>query len=107
MDIEGEADLVEEVMRIQGYDDIPALPLPNNAVVPAPARNFEQQRIENVRRVLGARGLVEAVTYSFLDSENASHFGQSPDELRIANPISADLDMMRPSILPNLIFFQS
>jgi phenylalanyl-tRNA synthetase beta chain len=102
-DIEGEADLVEEVMRIQGYDDIPALPLPNNAVVPAPARSFEQQRIENVRRVLAARGLVEAVTYSFLDSENASHFGQIPDELRIANPISADLDMMRPSILPNLI----
>ncbi len=102
-DIEGEADLVEEVLRIHGYDHIPALPLPNDAVVSMPARNPEQQRVENVRRILAARGLVEAVTYSFLDTKTASLFGNIPDELRLDNPISTDLETMRPSILPNLI----
>ena len=102
-DIEGEADLVEEVLRIHGYDHIPDLVLPNDAVVPTPARSFEQQRVENVRRILATRGLVEAVTYSFLDTTTASLFGDVPDELRLDNPISTDLDTMRPSILPNLI----
>jgi phenylalanyl-tRNA synthetase beta chain len=102
-DIEGEADLVEEVLRIHGYDDIPALPLPNDAVVPNPVRNAAQVRVETIRRVLATNGLVEAVTYSFLDAKTVSLFGDVPDSLRLVNPISADLDTMRPSVLPNLI----
>jgi phenylalanyl-tRNA synthetase beta chain len=102
-DIEGEADLVEEVLRIHGYDDIPALPLPNEAVVPNPVRNAAQTRVETMRRVLASNGLVEAVTYSFLDAKAVALFGDVPDTLRLVNPISADLDTMRPSVLPNLI----
>ena len=102
-DIEGEADLVEEVLRIHGYDDIPALPLPNEAVVPNPVRNAAQGRVETIRRVLATNGLVEAVTYSFLDAKTVALFGDVPDSLRLVNPISADLDTMRPSVLPNLI----
>jgi len=102
-DIEGEADLVEEVLRIHGYDDIRALPLPNEAVVPNPVRNAAQGRVETIRRVLATNGLVEAVTYSFLDAKTVALFGDVPDSLRLVNPISADLDTMRPSVLPNLI----
>ncbi|NKB18985.1 MAG: phenylalanine--tRNA ligase subunit beta [Alphaproteobacteria bacterium] len=102
-DIEGEADLVEEVLRIHGYDDIPALPLPNDAVVPNPVRNAAQDRVETIRRTLASNGLVEAVTYSFLDAKTVSLFGDVPESLRLVNPISADLDTMRPSVLPNLI----
>ena len=102
-DIEGEADLVEEVLRIYGYDNIPALPLLNDAVVPNPVRNKEQERVEVVRRVLATKGLVEAVTYSFLDAKTAALFGDVPDTLRLVNPISSDLDTMRPSVLPNLL----
>ncbi len=102
-DIEGEADLVEEVLRIHGYDDIPALPLPNAAVVPNPVRSAAQDRVETIRRVLASNGLVEAVTYSFLDAKTVALFGDVPDTIRLVNPISADLDTMRPSALPNLI----
>jgi len=102
-DIEGEADLVEEVLRIHGYDDIPALPLPNDVVVANPVRSAAQVRVETIRRVLASNGLVEAVTYSFLDSRTVALFGDVPDSLRLVNPISADLDTMRPSVLPNLI----
>jgi len=102
-DIDGEADLVEEVLRIHGYDDIPTLPLERNTVIPRPVRTGEQKRAEDVRRVLAARGLVEAVTYSFMEEAQADLFGGVNDSVRLVNPISADLSIMRPSILPNLI----
>jgi phenylalanyl-tRNA synthetase beta chain len=102
-DIEGEADLVEEVLRIDGYDKIPAVPLPRETVLPQPALTPAQRRVQFVRRTLGARGLVEAITFSFMPREEAELFGAAPDALRLANPISADLDQMRPSILPNLL----
>jgi phenylalanyl-tRNA synthetase beta chain len=102
-DIEGEADLVEEVLRIYGYDKIPAVPLPRETVLPQPALTPAQRRAQFVRRTLAARGLVEAVTFSFMPRKDAELFGAAPDALRLANPISADLDQMRPSILPNLL----
>jgi phenylalanyl-tRNA synthetase beta chain len=102
-DIEGEADLVEEVLRIYGYDKIPAVPLPRETVLPQPALTPGQRRAQFVRRTLAARGLVEAVTFSFMPRKDAELFGAAPDTLRLANPISADLDQMRPSILPNLL----
>ncbi|HEV2551064.1 MAG TPA: phenylalanine--tRNA ligase subunit beta [Stellaceae bacterium] len=102
-DIEGEADLVEEVLRIYGYDKIPAVSLPRETVLPQPALTSAQRRAQFVRRTLAARGLVEAVTFSFMPRKDAELFGAAPDTLRLANPISADLDQMRPSILPNLL----
>ena len=102
-DIAGEACLVEEVARIHGYDKIPAVPLPRASYLPRPALNEEQRRRGVARRALAGRGLVEAVTFSFLPAAQAALFGGGQDSLRLVNPISADLDSMRPSLLPNLI----
>ncbi len=102
-DIEGEADLVEEVLRIHGYEFIPATPLGLETTLPQRALAPEQERAVRVRRALAARGMTEAVTFSFLRSSEAALFGGGQEELALANPISADLDRMRPSILPNLI----
>ncbi|MCC7274302.1 MAG: phenylalanine--tRNA ligase subunit beta [Alphaproteobacteria bacterium] len=102
-DIEGEADLVEELLRVHGYDAIPVVPLPREHAVTRPALTPAQRRAGHARRALAARGLVEAVTFSFMPGRDAEHFGGVAEALRLVNPISADLDVMRPSILPNLI----
>jgi phenylalanyl-tRNA synthetase beta chain len=102
-DIEGEADLVEEILRVHGYDGIAAVPLERDTVLPRPALDPAQRRVGFVRRILAARGLVEAVTFSFMAAGDAALFGGVKPELRLINPISADLDVMRPSILPNLL----
>jgi len=107
-DIEGEADLIEEILRINGYDHIPVQPLPRDTALPVSALDPGQRRAALVRRVLASRGLDEAVTYSFMPSDvlrigNGAIFGPSSEALRVANPISADLDVMRPTILPNLL----
>jgi phenylalanyl-tRNA synthetase beta chain len=100
-DIVGEADLVEEVLRIKGYDQIPAVPLERDEALSRPALAPAQRRAELVRRTLAERGLVEAVTFSFIAAREAERFGGT--ELRLVNPISADLDVMRPSLLPGLV----
>jgi phenylalanyl-tRNA synthetase beta chain len=102
-DIVGEADLVEEVLRVVGYERIPALPLPRDEALPRPALTPAQRRGELVRRTLAARGFVEAVTFSFIAAGEAELFGGAKAELRLVNPISADLDQMRPSLLPGLV----
>jgi phenylalanyl-tRNA synthetase beta chain len=102
-DIEGEADLVEEVLRVKGYDQVPAVPLPRDTVISRPAIVPARRRLELVRRTLAARGLTEAVTFSFIASDLAERFGGGQPELRLVNPISADLDAMRPSVLPGLV----
>ena len=102
-DVVGEADLVEEVLRIHGFDNIPTVSLPRVAALPTAAINIAQERRAQARRALAARGLIEAVTYSFLPKDHAALFGGAPDAIRLVNPISSDLDVMRPSILPNLI----
>jgi len=102
-DIHGEADLVEEVLRIHGYDNIPSIALERETAVAHPALDAAQRRAGRVRRALAACGLVEAITFSFMHSADADLFGGVPDALRVGNPISADLDAMRPSALPNLI----
>jgi len=102
-DIVGEACLVEEVVRIYGYDKIPAVPMSLAEALPNAARTVAQQRRADARRMLAARGMTEAVTYSFLAEKDAALFGEIADSVRLANPISADLDVMRGCILPNLI----
>jgi phenylalanyl-tRNA synthetase beta chain len=102
-DLAIEADLVEEVLRVEGYDKIPSVMLPRLAAVTRTALDNNQRRAIAARRALALRGLSEAVTWSFLDRATAATFGGAPDELRLVNPIAADLDQMRPSILPNLL----
>jgi len=102
-DVHGEADLVEEVIRVHGYDAIPIVPLPPLTTLPQPAMTEQQARRPRARRALGARGLMEAVTFSFLPKAQAAKFGGGADLLTVANPISEELNQMRPSILPNLL----
>ncbi len=99
---EAEADLVEEVLRLGGLDAVPSVSLPVSAVVPAPALDARQTRAALARRVLAARGLLECVTYGFTSRRTAALFGETPDALRVENPISADLDQMRPTPLATL-----
>ena len=102
-DVEGKADLVEEVARIEGYDALPALPLPEMAPIAGGVLTARQSRIRAGRRAVAAKGYAETITWSFTKRETARLFGGGQDELVITNPIASDLDCMRPSILPNLI----
>ncbi len=102
-DINGEACLVEEIVRIHGYDRIPTLPLSRETALPRCALTLEQRRRGLARRLLAGRGLIEAVTYSFLSVERAALFGGDGEDIRLVNPISLDLAVMRPSLLANLI----
>jgi len=102
-DIEGEADLVEEVLRVKGYDRISAVPLDRDTALSRPSLTSAQRRAELVRRTLAGRGLTEAVTFSFISTREAELFGGGKPELHLVNPISADLDAMRPSLLPGLV----
>jgi phenylalanyl-tRNA synthetase beta chain len=102
-DIEGEADLVEEILRVHGYDNIPVVPLVSPTALPVPAVTPAQRRVSQAKRFLATRGLTEAVTFSFLQGKQAELFGGGQAALRLVNPISADLDVMRPTPLPNLI----
>jgi phenylalanyl-tRNA synthetase beta chain len=102
-DIAGPADLVEEVVRLIGVDQVPATPMTRDAGVAKPVLTETQRRRRLTRRVLAARGLVEAVTWSFVAPEHAKLFGGGKTELTLSNPISTELAEMRPSLLPGLI----
>lgn len=100
-DVDGPADLVEEVVRIEGIDNIPSIPLPRMPGVAKPTATPEQKLERRARRAAAARGLDEAVTWSFLSEAEAAPFGGGAWTL--ANPISEDLKVMRPSLLPGLL----
>ena len=100
-DVEGQADLVEEIARIHGYDKVPSTPLDRAPGVAKPTATRSQLVERRVRRTAAARGLDEAVTWSFISEAEAGEFGGS--EWRLANPISEDMKVMRPSLLPGLI----
>ena len=102
-DVEGPADLVEEVARIEGYGALPSTPLPGLGAPSKGVLNPRQARVRLARRALAAMGYAEAVTWSFTKQSTAALFGGGDDALRVENPIAADLDCMRPSALPNLI----
>lgn len=102
-DIEGEADLVEEVLRIYGYEHIPSTPLPKNPQITPTILSLSQKRVHLAKRLLAGRGMMEAQTWSFLPAAQAAMFGGNNPALTLLNPISADLDTMRPSLLPNLL----
>ncbi|MGV8839834.1 MAG: phenylalanine--tRNA ligase subunit beta [Bauldia sp.] len=102
-DIAGKADLVEEVMRMVGVDAVPVRPMRKPEGVARPVLTLGQRRVRTARRALAARGLVEAVTWSFISKDRAELFGGGQPELALANPISADMTDMRPSLLPGLV----
>jgi len=102
-DVHGEADLVEEVARIVGLDNVKPAAMPRPHDVAKPVLTVRQKRMLASRRTLAARGLNEAVTWSFLPEEHAKLFGGGQPELKLANPISSELSDMRPSLLANLI----
>ena len=102
-DVDGKADLVEEVARIAGFDALPAEPLPEAGHPPGGVLTPRQARIRAARRALAAAGYQETITWSFTARATAALFGGGGEALVLANPIAADLDCMRPSILPGLI----
>lgn len=101
-DIHGSADLVEEVTRIYGLDNVPSVPLPSDANITQAIQTPEQTRTALARRVMAGSGLTEAVTWSFIAEPVALKFGGHPG-LKLANPISLELSNMRPSLLPGLL----
>jgi phenylalanyl-tRNA synthetase beta chain len=102
-DVSQPADLVEEVIRIVGVDGVKAVPLPGGEGVARPVLTTRQKRVRTARRTLAGRGLVEAVTWSFISRDAATAFGGGQESLELANPISSDLSSMRPSLLPGLV----
>ncbi|MCV0426641.1 MAG: phenylalanine--tRNA ligase subunit beta [Roseibium sp.] len=102
-DIEGKADLVEEVVRILGLDRVPFTPLPRTGTVSQKVLTTGQIRRSRARRALAARGFNEAVTWSFISKEQAELFGGGAPDLALANPISPELSDMRPSLMPGLL----
>jgi phenylalanyl-tRNA synthetase beta chain len=99
-DVEGPADLVEEVVRIVGYDRIPSTPLDREPGVARPTATRSQLVDRRVKRTAAALGLDEAVTWSFISEDEAAPFGAA---WRVENPISEEMKIMRPSLLPGLV----
>ena len=102
-DVDGKADLVEEVARIHGFNHIPATPLPVVNPRPGGVLTAQQARARTARRALAAFGYSEAVTWSFMRQDWARLFDGGDDGLVLANPIASELNCMRPSALPNLL----
>lgn len=102
-DIHGKADLVEEIMRIYGVNKVPSIPLAPVETASGALLTTGQIRVRAARRLLAARGMKEAVTWSFITKSAAELFGGGQKATELANPISADLSDMRPSLLPGLI----
>ncbi|MDB5701043.1 MAG: phenylalanine--tRNA ligase subunit beta [Sphingomonadales bacterium] len=100
-DVDGAPDLVEEVVRIVGLDKIVSVALPRAEGVARPTATPAQKQERKVRRTAAARGLNEAITWSFLSETQAAAFGGGAWTL--SNPISEDLKVMRPSLLPGLL----
>jgi len=102
-DVEHEQCLIEEVLRVKGFDAIPPVSMEKDGALSQPILTLTQRRVAFSKKVLAQRGMLEAVTWSFMGKDDATRFGGDAKDLALANPISADLDAMRPSILPNLL----
>jgi phenylalanyl-tRNA synthetase beta chain len=102
-DVHGRADIVEELVRIVGVDRVPSTPFPRGEHARKAVLTPIQNRTRKAKRALAARGLTEAVTWSFVSKREAELFGGGKPELALANPIAAELSDMRPSLLPGLV----
>ena len=101
--VEDEADLIEEILRIHGYDHIPPTRIPDVTAAEASTMNAPQQRAASAKHALAQRGMLELCTWSFLPEAQARIFGGMNAKLKLLNPISEELNTMRPSLLPNLL----
>jgi phenylalanyl-tRNA synthetase beta chain len=102
-DVHDKADIVEEIVRIIGVDKVPMTPFERGEEPRKPVLTPIQLRTRRAKRALAARGMVEAVTWSFIARPAAELFGGGQSELALANPIASDLSDMRPSLLPGLV----
>ncbi|HXC57457.1 MAG TPA: phenylalanine--tRNA ligase subunit beta [Rhizomicrobium sp.] len=102
-DVVGKADLVEEVIRIHGLNRVPSAPLTRSNAVAKPTLTPGQRRTRAVRRALAGRGFNETISFSFIARADAALFGGGDDARQVENPIAADLDALRPSLLPSLL----
>ncbi len=100
-DIAIKEDLIEEIVRIYGFDKIPEVQISSTLKFRLAPVSVSKANI--ARRVMAGNGFDELITWSFMNSKNACHFSEIKEELRLRNPISSELDYMRPSILPNLL----
>ena len=101
-DVHGRADIVEEIVRIAGVDRVPSTPFPREHAR-KPVLTPIQNRTRKAKRALAARGLTEAVTWSFVSHREAELFGGGQPALALSNPIAAELSDMRPSLIPGLV----
>ncbi len=102
-DVHGRADIVEELVRIVGVDQVPSTPFPRGDAARKPVLTPIQNRTRKAKRALAAGAMVEAVTWSFVSKREAELFGGGQPELALANPIAAELSDMRPSLIPGLV----
>ena len=103
-DVDGEADLVEEVARVASLTQLEGRPLPRLTMgVPRPILSPAQRRQQSARRACAALGYNECVSYSFIDQASAALFGGGTDETMLENPISSEMSHMRPALLPGLL----
>ncbi len=102
-DVQGKADVVEEVVRIVGVDRVPLTPFDRGEAPRKPVLTPIQTRTRKAKRALAARNLIEAVTWSFVPHKQAELFGGGKPELVLANPIATELSDMRPSLIPGLV----
>ncbi|WP_282076944.1 phenylalanine--tRNA ligase subunit beta [Epibacterium ulvae] len=103
-DVQGEADLVEEVARIASLTKLKGVPLPRlGDGIPKPVMTAQQRRLQMARRTSAAMGYNELVSYTFIDQATAALFGGGDDATKLANPISSEMSHMRPDLLPGLL----
>jgi phenylalanyl-tRNA synthetase beta chain len=102
-DVDGPADLVEEVVRIHGLGSVTSVPLDRPNAIAVPVLSKAQRRTRTARRALAARGFNECVSFSFIARDQAALFGGGDEARQLSNPIASDLDALRPAILPSLL----
>ena len=102
-DIYGEADLVEEIVRIFGLDNIESKPLLNLDQPTKPILTKKQKQIKMIKRSIASKGLMETISYSFINNKESINFGGGSSSLKIVNPISDELSEMRPTPLASLV----
>ncbi len=102
-DIDGVSDIVEEIIRIYGYDYIPSIKLPRKNYIAKPAMTIKHRQTSIASKILANRGYSEVITFSFLNEVMAKQFNGGIKELVLVNPISSELTHMRPSVIPTLL----
>ena len=102
-DIYDQIDLVEEIIRIKGFDKIKSIEPEKKRL--KPTLNFFQRYFHLAQRSVASKGYLEAITWSFTDEKINNSFRENVEEVKIINPISSDLNVLRSSLYPNLIYY--